>query len=589
MKTFFKLCFYLAIGSMLFACTPSELQGTSTNGPTATATISNKNSIQPTATFLDASSLPTFPAPTIASNINPMPTVSFGLPTVVFNTTPVVGTPPTPSLDQMQYPYFEQTAIPGLLQSHLTIETLPGFNGHNLQRISGWEFGFKSLEWMDADHLLLYPVTGGDKIQPLSYPAVANLDSNTFWTPLPSRRAVNNHSALPRWSPQLGALVAVASDTSIGVYSPDGEVRKIYEGEFLGISPSATKLLIGDTWIDLDSAKAVDFAWDQTGVAADDSGNVNMKPIWSPDEMRVYACCYRYGDARTGVGLVMPYYGTTFQEKKEIPAVFAYGGTWVLKDKYLLPIWEGVWDGRYGAVYLFDPAAKVYRNLSELSGVRYQWQGEADPYCTQPSAQNGGRYVWVDCMDGGHLIDVATFRSRAYPPPADGPYGGGYYNTRDTQWSADGSFVWFNEEGAESILSGVTGEMKSLPTDCYGFEWHPKDNVLLCMSVDDQRLLLLDAQSLSVKREFDLPAKFGWFSWSPDGKHVDLVASDKSLWRVDYPRLDNFKQLTPPLSQLVGQNNSIPLTSNPLWSPDHTAMAIRGTDGIYIVHVNGAH
>jgi hypothetical protein len=279
-------------------------------------------------------------------------------------------------------------------------------------------------------------------------------------------------------------------------------------------------------------------------------------------------------------------YGVTIEGEEKKYSLEAFGGTWILNDKYLLPIWGGIWDGRYGAVYLFDPAAKVYRNLSELAGITYQWQGEYDPYCTQPSAQNGGRYIWVDCMDGGHLIDAATFRSRTYPPPADGPYGGGYYNTRDTEWSADGNFVWFNEEGAESILSGATGEMKPLPKDCYGFEWHPKDSVLLCMSNDDRKLFLLDPQTISVRQEVALPAEFGRFAWSLDGKYIELVASDKSLWRVNYPRLNNFEQITPPLSQLVGQKDILDSASHLVWSPDHSALAFWGTDGIYIVHLN---
>jgi hypothetical protein len=487
----------------------------------------------------------------------------------------------------MKQPSFEEAAVPGILQSHLALETLSSFNGHILQRISGWKFGFKSLEWMDSDHLLLYPVVGGDQLHSIGYPAIASLDSNTFWIPLPSKRRFDNYSALPRWSQPLGVLVVAASDTSVAVYSPDGQVRKVYEGEFVGISPSATKLLIDDRWIDLGSGKTVDFTWDNDPLANELSASY-FPPIWSPDEMRVYVCCYRYGDARTGESLVMPMGGVTIEGEERKRSLEAFGGTWVLNDKYLLPIWNGGWDGRYSAVYLFDPAAKTYRNLSALAGMLYEdWQG-ADPYCTQPSAQNGGRYVWVDCVDGGHLIDVATFRSRTYPPPADGPYGGGYYNTRDMEWSADGNFVWFNEEEGKSILSGATGELKPLPRDCYGFEWHPKDNVLLCMSNDDQKLLLLEAQTLSVKKEFALPAKFGGFSWSPDGKHIELVASDKSIWHLDYPRLDNLEQLTPPLSQLVGQDSSIPLTSNPLWSPDHTTIAVQGTDGIYIVHVNDA-
>ena len=529
MKNFIAACSYFAICLVIIGCTQSAPQKTATTTPTtvieATTTL---NSVLPTASFL--------PSPDIDA-----------LPTFVLNT-PVVGTPApysTPDLNNFQKPYFEQTEIPGLLQSHLTLENLPSFNGNIIQRISGWRYGFNSLEWMDANHLLLYPNAGiyniGGGQQVGIFPAVASLDSDTFWIPLPNRRGGEYYPSLPRWSAKLGILITATSDGSVALYNPDGKVRKIYEGKFLGISPSATKLLIDDTWIDLSSSKMVKFAWQQDEMAANFTDSFH--PIWSPDETRVYTCCYLYGDAKTGESQVMPYYQITLDGEKTQFILEELYGTWVLNDKYVLPIWGGIWDGRYGAVYLFDPAAKTYRNLSALAGITYQWQGDADPYCTQPSAQNGGRYVWVDCLDGGHLIDLVTFRSQAYPPPADGPYGGGYYNTQDTKWSADGNFVWFNEEGAESILSGATGELKPLPRNCYGFEWHPKDNVLLCMSDDDQKLLLLDAQTISVKKEFSLPAKFGEFTWSPDGKYIELVASDKSVWQLSYPHLEDFEQL----------------------------------------------
>lgn len=550
-------------------CTPTKLERTNAVVPTRTALVA-------TSTVSSVSSTPP---------VLPFPNQS-ALPTIAFNTlgTATPGPYSTPNVNQFEYPYFERTEIPGLLQSHLTIETVPGFKGMVVQRITGWRYGFKSLEWMDKNHILLYPVAGifseGGGQHPGVFPAVANLYTSTFWIPLPSWRSRDYYPTLPRWSEKLGALITAASDTSIAIYSADGTIRKVFEGAFLGISPSATKVLIDDFWIDLSSGKTVKFVWQQDEIAANYAGINSFRPIWSPDETRVYTCCYLYGDARTGESQAMPYYQITLDGEKTQFMLEELYGTWVLNDKYVLPIWGGIWDGRYGAVYLFDPAAKTYRNLSVMTGITYQWQGEYDPYCNRPSAQNGGRFVWVDCMDGGHLIDVATFHSRTYPPPADGPYGGGNYSTLDTEWTADGNFVWFNQEGGESILSGVTGELKPLPKDCHGFEWHPKDNVLLCMSNDDQKLVLLDAQTVSTKKAFALPAEFEEFTWNPDGKHIELIASDKSLWRLDYPRLEHLEQLTPPLPQLLGQNYS-----NLVWSPDSSAIAFIREHDIYIVQL----
>lgn len=599
MKRFFKLYFCLAICAMLFACTPDDSRGILTSTPAATATALNENSIQPTSTLLSASSLPTFPAAPTPTPMTPLPlpTLSFdAVPTVVFDTTPfaevpTAGIPATPSIDQMQQPYFEQTAIPGLLQSHLTLETLPAFRGHDLQRISGWKYGFGRLEWMDANHLLFYPVAGiysiGGGSAPGVYPAVASLDSNTFWFPLPNRWGGERYPALPRWSRRLGVLVAAASDTSTAVYSPDGKVRKVYEGKFQGISPSATKLLIDDTWIDLGSGKQVRFAWSQTGMAAQYASYAQFHPIWSPDEMRVYSCCYVFGDVRTGESFVLPYSGVPVEGDKEERAwLEAHRGTWVLKDKYLLPIWEGVWDGRPDWVSLFDPATKSYRNLSAAMGIPYSFANPPEPYCNRPSAQNGGRYVWVACRDGGHLVDLATFHSQAYPPVEDGsPFG--WLVFADLEWSADGNFAWLHgdRDGIERILSASGKELK-IPPVITEKVWHPVESKLTYLSDDGRTLLMLDPQTASVQREISLPVEFYKFAWSADGKQIAFVAYDHSVWRADYPRLDHFEQLTPPLSQLIAPGDGKTHIGDLVWSSNNTALAFTGTGGIYTVRLS---
>ncbi|HEX2995090.1 MAG TPA: hypothetical protein VHP14_09700, partial [Anaerolineales bacterium] len=374
------------------------------------------------------------------------------------------------------------------------------------------------------------------------------------------------------------------------IYGPEGDLRNTYPGSLLGVSPSATKILLdGGIWLDLSNGKTVDFDWQQTDMAADYSvyGQSHSHPIWSPDEMRVYNCCYMYGDARTGASLVMSYDGITLDGEKAMGNFEVFGGTWVLKDKYVLPIWGGAWDGRYSAVYLFDPAARTYRNLSKMAELP-DYPGDG-PYCNRPSAQTGGRYVWVDCRDGSYLIDLATFTSQVYPPFGR-PYGESSFEMPDAEWSADGNFVWFDQEKSESILSAGTKEMKLLPENCSGFEWHPKDNVLLCTSNDGQSLLLVDAQTVSILKETTLPARFYKMGWSADGKHVTLLAKeDNSLWQIDYPNLDHLEQLTLAMPELIRQTDkhNIPLIKNVIWSPDDMDLAFIGAEHIYVIHVGG--
>lgn len=532
-------------------------------------------------TAVAAASTSILPSKTVIPSSTVMPT----------NTVPATLSTTRPTATPL--PYFEPTEIPGLLQSNLTIESLPSFNGNSVQRISGWRYGFKSLEWMDANHLLLYPYAGtysiGGGYQPGIFPAVASLDSGTVWIPLPNWHGGGYYPTLPHWSAKLGILIAATSDTSVAIHNPDGTIKKVYDGNFLGVSPSGTKLLMDDTWIDLSNEKTIHFSWQQTEMASSYIGAYSFRPIWSPDESRVYACCYVYGDATTSKSLVMPYYEISIDGENEKYYFDAFYGTWVLDGKYMLPIWGGAWDGRPDWVSLFDPAKKNYRNLSAVIDVPYGFGNPAEPYCNRPSAQNGGRYVWVDCEDGSHLIDLATFDSKTYPP-FDRPFGGSSFAMPDAEWSVDGNSVWFNQEGAKSILSATTGELKPLPKNCAGFEWHPKDNVLLAGCDYGESLLLLDGRTLSVLKQAKLPNKFSKKGWSLDGKHIALLARDNSLWQVEYPNLDNLQQLTsamPELTRPIPNSDLVEsLIQNVVWSPDNSAIAFIGAQDIYVVQTN---
>jgi Tol biopolymer transport system component len=82
---------------------------------------------------------------------------------------------------------------------------------------------------------------------------------------------------------------------------------------------------------------------------------------------------------------------------------------------------------------------------------------------------------------------------------------------------------------------------------------------------------------MSVKG-WKLPSTFDGLIWSPDGDHIALIAKDGSFWRVDYPNMENFEQLTQPMSFTDVRDI--------IWSPDGTSIAfIKGTD-IYIIDTN---
>jgi len=91
------------------------------------------------------------------------------------------------------------------------------------------------------------------------------------------------------------------------------------------------------------------------------------------------------------------------------------------------------------------------------------------------------------------------------------------------------------------------------------------------LTKQNQTLNIIDAQDMSV-REWDLPSTVDDLIWSPDGNHLALVATDGSLWQVDYPQMKNFEQLTQPIP-----------AGNIQWSPDSKSIAFISGADIYIV------
>jgi WD40 repeat protein len=566
MKIIFRAFCCLALCITFVACA----QSTSQSVPTLTA--------EPTS----SPSLSLTPELTVA----PTPSI-----TVVVTAEPTL---PFPN----QMPDFQPTEIPGLFQSALTVETLNPFNGHSLRKITGWVYGFDGVEWMDANHLLLYPVVGnttgsggggGPKLEG-TYPAAININSNKVWIPAsekPRMRAQNHGNPygalLPRWASQLGVMVTAGSNNSVATYSPDGKLIRTYQGKIVGVSPSATKILVnGNTWIDLSSGKIVQFPWPKPGPDPDSLAAFYTNPIWSPDETRVYVCCYLYGDAKTGKGFYIPQDNISVDGGKIDNFVLdAFYGTWANNNAYLLVQYGGVWDGRSNFVPLFDPASKTYRNLNALIGIPYSFENATEPYCSQSYAADGGRYVWMDCTNQDYLMDLTTFRARTYPD----------FNVSDVNWSNDGDFALVsgddtNGSSSVRILSASNGDFKA-STVTSSVIWHPIEDSFAYLSNDGKLLLLTDARTMA-SQEATLPTVFRNIVWSPNGEHIALLAKDNSVWQVDYPALQNLEQLTPAMLAITLPKYVAPAfrdmnVQDVVWSSDSTSLAFIGNMDIYIV------
>jgi hypothetical protein len=571
------------------------------NDAAATAFVQLTEAVRPTAAVQTAiATLHTAVAATISSQptkkaIEATATVA-PTPSLVPNQTPPRWWKPTP---------LDPTKIPGLLQSSLSVETLETFNGHTLKWVTGWERGVMDFSWMDASHLLLYPIVGETTTArkpnteilvnwtkttarayiPTSRPAVINLNSNKVWVPFDQVIEFFGHElrSLPRWSAQLGVLLAFESENSIGIYRPDGKLINTYHGNLVGISPNATKLIMTDgTWIDLNTRKQVHFGWKQDYIPPENTWYY-FRAIWSPDETRVSVCCYVYGDAKTGQSYsVLSNEITIDGEKidKNYITIDNLYGTWVLNNTYMLSQWGGQFDLNPGFVPLFDPSAKTYRNLNKLASIPTDSDYPGVPNCTRTYATPGGQYVWLECDIADYLVDLTTFKSTSYPP----------YPIWDINWSTGGKFAMVHGEemGSQSfvrLLSVDTKELKPLPDNHYCPWWHPTDDILACQSKDARTLLLLDARTISVQKEIALPVEIQDVIWSPDGKRMALLAKDGSLWQVDYPSLENLEQLTSamPGSSPAYPGGVKPRVSNVLWSPDGNSLAFIGDLDIYIV------
>jgi hypothetical protein len=545
MKNLITAILFLVLSLLLIACshkgetTPSAIPSSSAT-MTATAT----------------------PIPTATVAIEQNPTQAYERPTLI--------------------PTIEPTFIPGLFKNVFSVQRHDGVNGHDLRQITGWSNGFwkrdywwhwcGAYQWLDSKHMLLYPVIGQERMEvgasDLTRPVVINLDTSNIWLPPYIRNC-----DLPRWSQELGVLITtdnviplLASDEeeTVQTYTPDGKDVNLYWGKLLGISPSGTKILVADdTLIDLRSGKIVDFSW----YLEHDSESPYYKIYWSSDENRLYKCCYYFGDARTGRSYrfeLSQFQG--YSGKPETLFLYHQYGQWVLNDDAFLMEWSWIYDGDNRYLPMFDPDKKIYFDVREMAGIPDDWS------CVQTMVSPDGTYVWMAGWGRSYLVNLATFNQTAYP--LDGIV--------DFYWSSDSKFAWLRSPGGTSnepshyqILTVVDEELKLLTIDPL-FDsllwWHPTENVLAYISTDGQQLELLNAETMFVQ-EVELPSTFHHFVWSPTGEYLALIGGDGSMWKVDYPNLENLEQLTP----------ALPDVRDVIWSPDSAYLAFVSGSDIYIV------
>jgi len=242
---------------------------------------------------------------------------------------------PIPSLEPTYLPTIESKLIPELLGSSFAIQNLTGINEYNLQKITGWDYGFRPAgycfgpyKWMDQNHLLLFPLTGQDYgmgMEQLSLPLVINLKSGTTWIPSEDNLFGLSSCGQPLWSYSLKILVATRATETL-IFRPDGEIINRYTGNNPSLSPSGTKLMTGGVWIDLLTGNQVDFS----------SQSISGLSTWSSDEYELYTCCYAYGNARTGKAYSFELDGLRYVGRDYGAGFIGIRKLWVMNDTYVL-------------------------------------------------------------------------------------------------------------------------------------------------------------------------------------------------------------------------------------------------------------
>lgn len=577
MKYFFRALIFLAISIFLIACGQS-------------VTVTPLPLPSPSQPLIPTSQ----PEVTPTNDINILPTLSFGAP----DDTKVPFPTPNPKIPTLM-PTIDPQLVPDLLRKSISVQTLTGVNGHNVQRITGWNYGFSCAghQWLDSKHLLLYPRTGqtikyymGGSIQEglSSEPIIVNISNGTLWL-LPQSNMTSSESPcnLAYWSPALGIIIYQESNESnsrpmvdnIFTYTFDGMKINQYNGKISGVSPSGEKILVNDkTIIDLRNNKITDLNWHIGNDPAippnfftqsDPTLPINF--YWSPDETRLYRCCFYFADLKANTSYNFLWSDLHGVDGKPLPTpVLPHThGEWVQNGNFFLVEWNYFSDFSADYIPMFSPTEMKYYDLVTMAGIpKTSAYISAATYSVSPN----GEYAWIEGFgyDGKYydfLIDLTSFVTTTYDKATD-----------DFEWSPDSKFaqlIIFDFPQTTSkiyILSEAQNTLTVFPTEPTTTPvWRPSDHISAYLTNQNKTLDILDPQDMSVK-ELNLPSTFYDLVWSPDGNHLALVATDGSLWQVDYPQMKKIEQLT----QLMPAGTI-------QWSPDSKSIAFTSGTDIYIV------
>lgn len=480
---------------------------------------------------------------------------------------------PTPGID----PDFDAAGTRADLRRAIAIRPANNETPHPLIHVGGWPDGFRSagychgpFRWLDADHLLLFPLvgytnwfedpTGGE----VTLPLVVDLrEEMAPWT----TAVATDRCKLPVYSAVLNRLIDV-NEGQVQLFRLDGTPEQTYPGGMpLALAPSGLRLLAEHTWIDLASGETAPL-----DAAPDDRYLWN--PRWSADETRLAECCLTYVDAETG----------EWQWPNQIQDIF-FGGIgvgpgwlpdqsdahWVMDEQFLLFESQAsfIQGGRYNPIPLIDPVSKTYEDIRPRLGLDDENQS-----CfidVAPTSQFGviGCNTILENESrppGEHLLVSLTPLTTVTTLPGALTF---------VAWSPDGRFYlyWDNDDQSLWLAAVEGGPARQISDEpIWAYDWSPTSQVLAYWTAQSEKIHLFDMVT-GETHSLSFPHAVERFVWSHQGTMAAVLTGDGRLWHV---------RLQPEMTQtpLTGPT---PGVASIAWSPDDGKIAFAGEGGVYVV------
>jgi WD40 repeat protein len=449
---------------------------------------------------------------------------------------------------------------PESLQQSYLISSEPGANGYHLTRIHSPDFGLRSpdycqwgpYQWMDDDHLLVYPLLGQEEgmgVSDWSYPLVVALDQRQIWVPeLNRRQPIRDCNQEPGWSAAQNRLYSPSND-KILAYHPDGSLEQtIQEAGPVVISPSGQHLLTAESWIDLGSGRSQAHHLQQTAVFA---------LAWSSDEKRLFGCCYQYFDSGNGQTSQFEL-GSLLPAGRGVPPGFTgVQSAWVVSDTYATIEWDMQSGDEGGQVPLIVVDTQAYIDLRDMAGL------SPNTPCQLTSISPDRLKVWLVCdSSSGRLVDLTSFETHTFP--AGSILAG---------WSADSQAGLVEAGSNQHVFSATSGDwIDPIISGGRAAAWNPAGHRLAFISDEGKQLSVWDLE-MPMTSPASLPGSFTNLVWAPDGSRLVLQKSDGSLWLLPDLAEGNVEQLTPPMQQ-VGILR---------WSPTGKSLAFISAKDLYVL------